>query len=50
MQMNPDSVSKGVGGIKNYLTQKSILKIQDLMQPETISQKILESRRRNDFI
>jgi predicted deacylase len=37
MQMNPDSVSKGVGGIKNYLTQKSILKIQDLMQPETIS-------------
>jgi predicted deacylase len=37
MQMNPDSVSKGVRGIKNYLTQKSILEIQDLTQSKTIS-------------
>ncbi|MBS9395454.1 MAG: succinylglutamate desuccinylase/aspartoacylase family protein [Dolichospermum sp. LBC05a] len=37
MQMNADSVSKGVRGIKNYLTQKSILEIQDLTQPKTIS-------------
>jgi hypothetical protein len=37
MQMNPDSVSKGVCGIKNYLTQKGILEIQDLTQPKTIS-------------
>ncbi|MEI3652760.1 MAG: succinylglutamate desuccinylase/aspartoacylase family protein [Dolichospermum lemmermannii FEM_B0920] len=37
MQMNADSVSKGVRGIKNYLTQKSILEIQDLTQSKTIS-------------
>lgn len=37
MQMNPDSVTKGVSGIKNYLTQKGILEIQDLTQPKTIS-------------
>ena len=40
MQMNPDSVSKGVRGIKNYLTQKSILEIQDITQPETRSHQI----------
>ena len=40
MQMNPDSVSKGVRGIKNYLTQKCILEIQDLTQPETRSHQI----------
>ena len=40
MQMNPDSVSKGVRGIKNYLTQKGILEIQDLNQPETRSHQI----------
>ncbi|OBQ05178.1 MAG: succinylglutamate desuccinylase [Anabaena sp. LE011-02] len=37
MQMNADSISKGVRGIKNYLTQKSILEIQDLTQSKTIS-------------
>ena len=37
MQMNADSVSKGVRGIKNYLTQKSILEIQDLTRLKTIS-------------
>ena len=40
MQMNPDSVSKGVRGIKNYLTQKGILEIQDITQPETRSHQI----------
>lgn len=40
MQMNPDSVSKGVRGIKNYLTQKGILEIQALTQPETRSHQI----------
>lgn len=40
MQMNPDSVSKGLRGIKNYLTQKGILEIQNLTQPETKSHQI----------
>lgn len=40
MQINPDSVSKGVRGIKNYLTQKGILEIQNLTQPETRSHEI----------
>ncbi|MEH2203019.1 MAG: succinylglutamate desuccinylase/aspartoacylase family protein [Nostoc sp.] len=30
MQINPDSVAKGVRGIKNYLAQKSLLQIPDL--------------------
>ncbi|MBW4689551.1 MAG: succinylglutamate desuccinylase/aspartoacylase family protein [Komarekiella atlantica HA4396-MV6] len=29
MQMNPDSVSKGVRGVKNYLVQKGVLQIPD---------------------
>ncbi|MFN6564035.1 MAG: succinylglutamate desuccinylase/aspartoacylase family protein [Nostoc sp. ChiSLP01] len=29
MQMNPDSVAKGVRGVKNYLTQKGVLQIPD---------------------
>ncbi|MGF1933105.1 MAG: succinylglutamate desuccinylase/aspartoacylase family protein [Nostoc sp. ChiQUE02] len=29
MQMNPDSVAKGVRGIKNYLVQKDVLQIPD---------------------
>ncbi|MDP5018539.1 MAG: succinylglutamate desuccinylase/aspartoacylase family protein, partial [Dolichospermum sp.] len=37
MQINPDSVSKGVRGIKNYLSQKGILEIQDFPKSETIS-------------
>jgi uncharacterized protein len=36
MQMNPDSVIKGVRGIKNYLTQQGILEIEDFPQSETI--------------
>ena len=30
MQMNPDSVAKGVRGVKNYLVQKGVLQIPDL--------------------
>ncbi len=30
MQMNPDSVEKGVRGIKNYLVQKGVLQTSDL--------------------
>lgn len=33
MQMNPDSVNKGVQGIKNYLVQKKVLAISDLPVP-----------------
>ncbi|MEH2442172.1 succinylglutamate desuccinylase/aspartoacylase family protein [Nostoc sp.] len=29
MQMNPDSVAKGVRGVKNYLAQKGVLQIPD---------------------
>ncbi|MGL4376914.1 MAG: M14 family zinc carboxypeptidase [Microcoleaceae cyanobacterium] len=37
MQMNPDSVTKGVQGIKNYLAHKGILKIENFPQTQTIS-------------
>ena len=37
MKINPDSVTKGVRGIKNYLAQKGILEIQEFTQLETIS-------------
>ena len=37
MEMNPDSVTKGGRGIKNYLSQKGILEIQEFTQLETIS-------------
>jgi uncharacterized protein len=36
MKMNPDSVTKGVRGIKNYLSHKGILKIPEFPQSETI--------------
>ncbi len=31
MQMNPDSVAKGVRGVKNYLVQKGVVQITDLL-------------------
>jgi predicted deacylase len=37
MKMNPDSVTKGGRGIKNYLAQKGILEIEEFTQLETIS-------------
>ncbi|MBW4423530.1 MAG: succinylglutamate desuccinylase/aspartoacylase family protein [Nostoc desertorum CM1-VF14] len=35
MQMNPDSVAKGVRGVKNYLAQKSVLQMPDLSDDTT---------------
>lgn len=40
MQIKPDSVAKGVRGIKNYLAHKGVLQLSDLMLPETLSHKI----------
>jgi uncharacterized protein len=40
MQMNPESVRKGVFGIKNYLVQKKMLSIPDFPLPETINHQI----------
>lgn len=40
MQMNPESVSKGVLGIKNYLVQKEMLKIPDFPLAETASHQV----------
>lgn len=40
MEMNPESVKKGVLGIKNYLAQKGILSIPGLPLPETASHQI----------
>jgi predicted deacylase len=37
MQMNPDSVKKGVLGIKNYLVQKGILELSDFPLASTTS-------------
>ena len=35
MQMNPDSVEKGVRGVKNYLVQKGVLAIPELACADT---------------
>jgi len=40
MQMNPESVKKGVLGIKNYLAQKELLKIPDFPGAHTAAHKI----------
>jgi predicted deacylase len=40
MQMNPDSVSKGIVGIKNYLAQKGVLQIPDFPQEQTKEHKM----------
>jgi predicted deacylase len=40
MQMNPESVEKGLLGIKNYLTQKGILEIAGFPLQETINHSI----------
>ncbi|MFB2935422.1 succinylglutamate desuccinylase/aspartoacylase family protein [Aerosakkonemataceae cyanobacterium BLCC-F154] len=45
MQMNPDSVAKGVQGIKNYLAAKGILKIPGFPLPETASHQINYTRK-----
>jgi predicted deacylase len=40
MHIKPDSVAKGVRGIKNYLAHKGVLQISDLMLPETSCHKV----------
>lgn len=40
MQMNPESVKKGVLGIKNYLAAKDVLNIPDFPLAATVSQEI----------
>ena len=40
MEMNPDSVKKGVLGIKNYLAQKKLLNCPDLPLEKTTSQSV----------
>lgn len=41
MEMNPESVEKGVLGVKNYLASKGLLKIDGLPLVETEKRKIL---------
>lgn len=45
MQMNPESVVKGVRGIKNYLAQKGILSISEFPLPETATHQINYTRK-----
>ena len=40
MQMNPESVKKGVLGIKNYLVQKEVLEIPGFPLTETVNHQI----------
>lgn len=40
MIMNPDSVAKGIKGIKNYLVQKKMLNVPGFPLPETLSHQI----------
>ncbi|OUL34378.1 succinylglutamate desuccinylase [Nostoc sp. T09] len=40
MQMNPDSVAKGILGIKNYLAQKGVLQIHDFSLAQTTDHKM----------
>ena len=41
MQMNPESVAKGIQGITNYLAEKGMLKIADFPVTETASHQII---------
>jgi len=51
MQINPDSVAKGVQGIKNYLAEKGILQTDDLPLPGSKSHQMYfaESRNRKKY-
>ncbi|MGK7920350.1 MAG: succinylglutamate desuccinylase/aspartoacylase family protein [Trichodesmium sp.] len=40
MKMNPESVAKGIRGVKNYLTNKGILKIAEFPLAETTNNQI----------
>ena len=45
MQINPDSVAKGVQGVKNYLAQKGVLQISGFPVEETKSHEMKFSSR-----
>ena len=40
MQVNPESLEKGVQGVKNYLVEKEMLQISGFSLPEKASQKV----------
>jgi len=41
MKMNPESVAKGIRGLKNYLANKEVLKISDFPLKETVEHPIV---------
>jgi uncharacterized protein len=41
MQMNPESVAKGLRGIKNYLASKGLLKIEGFPLPQTVAHPMI---------
>ena len=41
MQMNPESVAKGLRGLKNYLASKGLLKLQGFPLPETAAHPMI---------
>ncbi|MCF2145488.1 succinylglutamate desuccinylase/aspartoacylase family protein [Desmonostoc muscorum LEGE 12446] len=50
MQMNPNSVAKGVRGVKNYLAQKGVLQIPDLSDEiKTHEMNFVFSRNRKKY-
>ncbi|BAY36634.1 succinylglutamate desuccinylase/aspartoacylase [Nostoc sp. NIES-2111] len=51
MQMNPDSVAKGVQGIKNYLAEKGVLQTDSLPLPASKSHQMyfVQSRNRTKY-
>ncbi|MDB9376181.1 succinylglutamate desuccinylase/aspartoacylase family protein [Nodularia sphaerocarpa] len=50
MQMNPDSVAKGVQGVKNYLIQKNVLQISGLsLNTKASKMKFAASSKRKQY-
>ncbi|GAB1540497.1 M14 family metallopeptidase [Scytonema sp. NUACC21] len=45
MQMNPDSVTKGVRGVKNYLVQKGVLEIANIPREKATNHKMIFNAR-----
>ena len=45
MQMNPESVAKGLRGIKNYLASKGLLKVAGFPLPETAAHEMILTRK-----
>ncbi|MEH2321997.1 MAG: succinylglutamate desuccinylase/aspartoacylase family protein [Nostoc sp.] len=49
MQMNPDSVAKGVKGVKNYLAQKGVLQIPESDETKTPKMAFASSSNRKKY-